>query len=61
MRTRTRRPKVQQSDLEITGPTPVLPSIPAWELDLIGPALEKLLRPQEDATTSKEANDGRKG
>jgi hypothetical protein len=59
MRTRTRRPKVQQSDLKITGPALVLPSLPAWELDLIRPVLKKLLRPQEDATTTKEANHGR--
>ena len=59
MRTRTRRPKVQQSDLEITSPTLVQPSIPAWELELIRPALEKLLRPPEDGTTRKEATDGR--
>jgi len=56
MRTRTRRPKIQQSDLEITVPTLLLPSIPAWELDLIRPAIGKLLREQPAPATTREAN-----
>jgi hypothetical protein len=61
MRTRTRRPKIQQSDLEVTVPTLLLPTIPAWELDLIRPAIEKLLRQQGDPATTMEANHGRQG
>ena len=56
MSTRTRRPKIQRSDLEVTSTAVDTPGIAAWELELVAEAIEKLLRPQHDAP-GKEARD----
>jgi len=54
MPNRTRRPKIQSDDLQVAGLQQRKDEPPRWERDLVGPFLEKLLRP---ARQGKEARD----
>ena len=54
MPNRTRRPKIQSDDLQVSGLQQRNDAPPHWERDLVGPFLEKLLRP---APERKEARD----
>jgi hypothetical protein len=54
MPTRTRRPKVKQEVLHVTGSLPLPAYVPVWEQDLVRPALERLLFPTADAAAQPE-------
>lgn len=57
MNSRTRRPKIQRTDLIVTCPEFGTLEIAAWELDLVAEAIETLLHPQHDPALRKEARD----
>jgi len=54
---RTRRPKIQSDDLQVAGLQQRKDEPPRWERDLIGPFLEKLLRPAPEAKEARDASE----